>query len=428
MRAMAFQTPWRYRDRVGARFFAAVLVACSFACESRVLGPVVDSNAGTGGHAGTGVNTGQSGTVGTGGDGGLSGTTGGGATSGTTGIAGTTGGGATGGTTGIGGTGFVGSGSGGCGISCGPSACPVRDGQPRVVATSPQNYQLMALAVNADTLFWGTYPNQTLGEVRSMPLAGGPSTLLAANVIVSQLHLDGSTLYYVTNDRSGGSSLLAIPATGGTPRTIATGSQIGSQIAYVTSNASGVYFAQNNVIMRVDPAGAVNTPVAGPTGVVWGFAVDETNVYWAAYANGGALYRRALTGGDTTTMRTSTAPITFPTVDGDDIDFIEGTNTPATCASAIWAIAKVGGAPRLISPGTSGIDVARVVRDGTTLYWASNSPHGAVLRMIRGQTPETPEILAAEQVNVGAPVVGATDIYWIASAPGGSYEIRTLPK
>ena len=114
-------------------------------------------------------------------------------------------------------------GSGGaCAISCGAAACPVRDGQPRVLVTSPTDHQIMGLAVNADTLFWGTYPNQTQGEIRSMPLAGGPSTLLASNVIVSELYLDGATLYYVTNDRTGNASLLAIPATGGTSRMVAT--------------------------------------------------------------------------------------------------------------------------------------------------------------------------------------------------------------
>jgi hypothetical protein len=420
---MALRTAQRYRAGVGARsrFFpirapraaalaGAALVACSLGCESRVLQPQIDSNAGTGGHSDSAGTTGQAGIGGAGGGGGASGGTGGGATGGTgAGATGGTGGGATGGS---------------CGISCGPSACPTQNGQPRVLVTSPQNQQLMALAVNDDTLFWGTYPNQTPGEIRSMPLAGGPSTLLADNVIVSELHLDGATLYYVTNDRTGIATLAAIPATGGTSRTIASG----SRLWYVTSNASGVFFAQGNAVMRADRTGSGVASVVAVNGTLWGYAVDETNVYWAAYSNGGGLYRRALTGGDTTTLRTSSAPITFPIVDGDDIDFIEGTNTPDTCASAIWSLSKAAGtgaAPRLLSPGTSGIDVARVVRDGTTLYWATASRHGAVLRMVRGQTPE---ILAPEQSNVGPPVVGAADIYWIASGSGGGYELRTLPK
>ena len=199
----------------------------------------------------------------------------------------------------------------------------------------------MALAVNADTIFWGTYPNQTQGEIRSMPLTGGPSTLLAANVIVQELYLDGSTLYYVTTDRTGKASLFAVAATGGTSRAIATGSRVGS----VTSDASSIYFVNGTSIMRTDRAGSTATPVVQVTGTPWGFAVDATNVYWASYSNGGALYRRALAGGDTATLRASTAPITHPIVDGDDIDFVEGINTPDTCQSAVWSVAKAGGTP-----------------------------------------------------------------------------------
>ena len=375
----------------------AILLACCLGCDSGALSnrPLVDHNGGRGGGpVGTGGSAGTGGTVGTGGSAG-------------TGVSAGTGGSAT----------------GACPIHCGQAACPVRDGQPRVLVTSPNDRQLVGLAVNADTLFWGTYPNQTQGEIRSMPLAGGPSTLLASNVIVGELYLDGSTLYYVTNDRTGNASLLAIPVTGGTPRMVATG----SRIAWITSDASSIYFAQGNQIMRADRSGSDVTPVVGAAGTLWGFAVDEANVYWASYSNGGTLSRRGLAGGNTTTLHTSSAPLTFPITDGDDIIYMEGINTPGVCQSAIWATAKDGtGTPRLISPGTSGVDVQQPVRDGATLYWASNSPHGALLRMVKGQTPE---ILATEQVNITRPVLGPADLYWIASGSGlTTYEVRTLPK
>jgi hypothetical protein len=267
----------------------AILLACCLGCDSGLLSdrPLVDHNGGRGGGP---VNTGNAGTGAPGGDGG-------GAIGGSNGGAGI---GATGGTgASIGGTGgSAGTGSGGagaCAISCGPVACPVRDGQPRVLVTSPNDNQLMGLAVNADTLFWGavarsTPPNPPQGEIRSMPLAGGPSTLLASNVIVSELYLDGSTLYYVTNDRTGNASLLAMPVTGGISRMVATG----SRIAWITSDASSIYFAQGNEIVRTDRSGSGVVPVVGAVGTLWGFAVDESNVYWASYSNGGMLSRRAL--------------------------------------------------------------------------------------------------------------------------------------
>ena len=324
--------------------------------------------------------------------------------------------------------GSLGSGGDRCVISCGAEACPVRAGQPRVIVTSPFDQQIGAIAVSADTLYWGTYPNQTPGEIRSMPLAGGSSTLLAQNVIVSELYLDGSTLYYVTSDRTGVYSLFSIPATGGTPRMVATG----SEIWYVTSDASSVYFGQkvatgssSSRIMRVDRTTSAVTPLVEIPGALWGFAIDGTNVYWAWYSNGGSLSRRPLAGGDTVVLFASSAPITFPINDGADIDFVEGINTPDVCQSSIWSIRKGGGAPSLLSPGTSGIDAGRLARGDTHVYWGRGSRQGAILRTVKGQTPE---ILAVDQANVGWVIaVGPTDVYWIASS-GSGYEVRTLPK
>jgi hypothetical protein len=301
----------------------------------------------------------------------------------------------------------------------------VRAGTPRVLVSSPTDQQIAAIAVSADTLYWGTYPNQTPGAILSSPLAGGPSTTIVSNVIVSSLYLDGSTLYYVTNDRTGMSSLFAIPATGGTAQLIATGPGLGS----LTSDASGIYFGQqvsgSSRIFRADRAGAAVTPIVEVSGAFWGFAIDDTNIYWAAYSNGGTLYRRALAGGDTTTMYASSSPLTFPIADGDDIVFVQGINTPDVCQSSIWAVPKAGGgAPRLISPGTSGIDAWRPVRDDTHIYWGRASYHGAILRMVKG---ETPEILATDQANAAPLILGPADIYWVATN-GSSYEVRTLPK
>jgi hypothetical protein len=315
-------------------------------------------------------------------------------------------------------------------ISCGEAACPVRAGEPRVLVTS-SSHQIYALAVSADTLYWGTYPSGGAGEIRSMPLAGGPSTLLVDNVTATNLYLDGSTLYYVTN-QSGGALLAAVPVTGGPSRAIAPAGAAG--IGFLDADASGIYFGVSapstssapgaSRIMRADRTGSGATPVVEVTGTLWGFAVDDTNVYWASYWNGGTLSRRALPGGNITTLRTSSAPITSPIADGDDVVFVEGISTPDVCQSAIWSVPKVGGEPRLISPGTSGIDVWRPVRDDARLYWGRSSHAGAILRTVKGQTPE---ILAVNQRSVGALVLGPADIYWIASS-GSAYEVRTLAK
>jgi hypothetical protein len=396
----------------GLAVAGAILVASCLGCTSRVLGDlIVGGDGGRGGSGGDGGDTGGGGTGGTTGAGGAdAGGRGGGWPTGSGGIAGS--------------DGTAGSSGDPCVISCGPVACPVRAGQPRVLVTSPVD-QIGAIAVGADTLYWGTYPSVAMGEIRSMPLAGGPSKRLVDNVVVTELYLDGATLYYVTSNRRGTYSLFAVPATGGTSQLIATGVEIRS----LTADASGIYFGQGGPgiygITRVDRSGSGMTTIVAGAGTLWGFAVDETNIYWALYANGGALYRRSLAGGELTMLRASSTPITSPVADGDEIVFVEGISTPDTCRSSLWSIAKTGaGAPRLISPGTSGIDVWRPVRDDTHLYWGRSSRAGAILRTVKGQTPE---LLAIDQLSVGPLIVGPTDVYWI-SGTGSAFEVRTVAK
>ena len=314
----------------------------------------------------------------------------------------------------------------GCTIHCGTAPCPVRSGQPRVILTSPFDQQIGAIAVSGDTLYWGTYPNQTVGEIRSMPLTGGPSTLLVSNVIIQTLLLDGATLYYVSTDRAGMSTLGAIPTTGGTPKVLETARDIG----YLAANGSTIYFDEGGTgftrIMRVDSSNGSVTQVLLSPGAGKGFAIDDTYVYWTLYLNNGLLQRTPFGGSNTHAFRSSLAPITSPLLDGDDLDFVEGTATPDTCRSTILSVPKSPGgeAPTVVSPGTSGIDVMELVRDETHLYWASSGVHGAVLRTVKGQTPE---IIAPDQFGATQVRLGPKDVYWISRA-GTTYEVRTVPK
>jgi hypothetical protein len=316
----------------------------------------------------------------------------------------------------------------GCSIACGSVPCPVRSGEPRVLVGTPLDRPIMAIAVSADTLYFGTFPNQTQGEISSMPLSGGAPTLLVGDVLVRELRLDGDTLYYVSRGRSGlsVSSLHAIPATGGTPKEIAQG----SDITDVTPDASGVYFALHSSglpsrIMHTGRDGIGTRTVVSAIIPLSGFAVDQEDVYWTGYFNGGVLVRNSLSSGTMGTLTGSMDPFASPISDGFDIDFVEGTSTPDACRSAVVSVSKSVGTPiKRISPGTSGVDVMGLVRDDTHLYWSSTGAHGAVVRVVKGQTPE---IIAADQQSASRPVLGPKDVYWIARA-GSMYQVRTVPK
>ena len=313
----------------------------------------------------------------------------------------------------------------GCGL-CGAAPCPVRPGEPRVLVSSSDR-QITAIAVSADTLYYGTGISTfgLLGEIRAVALAGGASRLLVTDVIVSSLHPQGSTLYYVDRARSiAPTTLFAVPTAGGDPKLIAQG--LG--LEYVVFDAMGIYLGDRGTIAsritHTDRNGSSPTPVVDIVGVLWGFEVDEANVYWAEFQNGGRLLRRSLGGGDTATLSASLERIASPLIDGADIDYVEVTSTPAMCGNRLMAVPKAGDMPaRQISPGSISVDVTRLVRDESHVYWASTN-QGAILRTRKG---EPPEILAVNQQGAGGLALGPTDAYWIART-GTVYEVRTVPK
>jgi hypothetical protein len=305
--------------------------------------------------------------------------------------------------------------------------CPVRPGEPRVLMTTPSDQPIGAIVVDNDTIYYGTNPNQGLGEVRAMPLAGGPSRQLVADVTARGLYLDGPTLYYVHATGAPRATLSAVLVGGSSSKDIATA----NGLDYVAFDASGIYFADRGPgpgasrIMFTDRSGSPPTPVVNLVGVLWGFAVDQFSIYWAEYASGGMLQRRDLAGGVTTTLLSSTEPINSPMVDGDDIVYIEGTNTPDTCRSRVMLIDHAGAhAPWQISTGSSGVDVWKVARNGPNLYWVSSGIRGAVFR---SEQARTPEVLAADQASAWGLVTNATDVYWIARA-NTTYVVRSVPK
>jgi hypothetical protein len=315
----------------------------------------------------------------------------------------------------------------GCAIACGAVPCATRSVPSRTLLSSPTDRQILGIAADATTVYFSTCSRSGVeADLRSLPLAGGaPSVLVTTNVIVENLHVDGATLYYVTTslDPDDPYTLFSIPITGGSPRAIAKG----VAMADIVLAPGVIYFsleqAGRGTVQRVARDGSNLTTILETTDALGGFAVDDTQIYWTTNANGGTLSSRALGGGPVKTLRTSTSSLSAPLVDGENLHYVEGTNTPATCRSVIMSIPKTGGEPRRVSPGTSGIDTSKLTADGNHLYWISQSPMGAVLRAVPG---ETPTILAAGQLS-RLLALSSTHLYWVAFS-NAAYEVRMAPK
>jgi len=304
-----------------------------------------------------------------------------------------------------------------------------------MLASSPFEQEIAALAPGDQDLYYGTYSNSSNGEVRRIPLGGGASTLLVSGVQVRELHLEGDALYYVDTPNSGVSSTLsALPTAGGKPQFVVAD----ERMTNVRIDASNIYFQASNawgagrVVRLPRTSGDASAPeVVVETIHPWGFAIDGANLYWTKYDAGGTLFRRPLTGGTTTTLAASTDPITDPTVAGDYVYFFSG-GTPGVCQGAVMRVLKTGGMVEQFSPGNTGAasSLGGLVVDDAFVYWSQ--AWYASDRIMRGWQrggSSGTEVVAGAQLSLGHVAVTATHIYWTArSSASGPYEIRAMAK
>jgi hypothetical protein len=330
----------------------------------------------------------------------------------------------------------------GCNRDCPTGPCRVVGGVPQTLVTSPFEQQIVALAPGAQDLYYGTLSNSALppsnghnGEVRRIPLGGGASTLLVSGVQATDLLLDGDSLYYVDRaDGNGNDTLWALPISGGTPRRLAAD----QRIVNIRVDASSIYFQASVAsgvgrVIRV-PRVSIDTgiyEVVAETLHPWGFAIDDVNVYWTRYENGGTLFRRPLAGGMTATLVTSNEAITQPMVAGDHVYYLTG-GTPGVCQGAVMRVPKTGGMVEQFSPGNTGAasSLGSFVADDDFVYWSQAwYASDRLLRGLKRGDSAGPQIVGGEQLGLGRVAVTATHIYWTArSSSSGPYEIRAMAK
>ena len=354
----------------------------------------------------------------------------------------TTGVGGTAGSVGTGGTAGGGGGQGGaggttmpppdpCSIKC--AWCSPRGALLRTVVTTSLDEPITAIAVKDQTLFFATNPVTTPGEIRSMPIAGGDSTVLVPSVSVREMVVVGAWLYYTWSIGGNQSLLSRIPVSGGLRVDITRG-----EISYLTFADSWVYYGwsggASDSIERTHIDTLESSKVVDVKGRLSGLTVNLQavlkQVYWTANDNGGGFFAHDLVNDNETTLHTSVEPISSPVVNGGLGLFVEGIATPDTCRSAIRMAWISSPRPAMnYSPGTTGINATRLAMGQPYLYWLSVGIHGAVLRGIPVPVTEAdkkPEIVASEQRSASGLVVTGTDVFWIVRSDATS-EVRTTP-
>jgi hypothetical protein len=176
------------------------------------------------------------------------------------------------------------------GYSTGPIAlAPLAGGAPVHLASSLGFTG--AVAADATNVYW---VDDDQGTVNAVPIAGGPSRVVASGLHTPDgIAVKGSTLY-VTD---AGGDLFAVPAAGGAVSTLVAGPGVPSGV-FAAEYSAALAVDDEHVYFAACPAGGrgqpslYQVPVAGGAPSVLahscatGIQIDQGNVYWVARDEG----------------------------------------------------------------------------------------------------------------------------------------------
>jgi hypothetical protein len=302
---------------------------------------------------------------------------------------------------------------GACGHDCLGGACLAGSCQPVVVATSAQGN--IGVAVNASGVFWTSED----GNVRTVPLAGGPVTTLAsAQPALEGIAVDATRVYWVTGS-SGGGTVTSLPVGGSTPSVIAGGQ---GRPEALTIDATTVYWTTNEsgTVASAPLGGGPVTVLASGLDHPYGIAVDASFVYWTnagSMADAGAVMRVAIGGGTPDTLSLGRSYPWHLAVDATSVYWLESDGNQPTSKPSLMKMPKDGGSPVTLAvpPPTF---VSGIVVDATRVYWTGSSKtDGYVMAVPLGGGAAT--TLANNQADPLGLAEDATSIYWVDYGPSG---------
>jgi hypothetical protein len=151
------------------------------------------------------------------------------------------------------------------------------------------------LAVDATSLYWTTnsFEEDLLGSVYSMPVAGGPRTMLLTDVTPVQIIVDGDSLYVLDEGSSGADcapsngDISRVPLQGGTPEQLgnslygALAFAIAGSTAYVGTSSSCSGASPNGTIVSLplDVDGGTFTTLARGPWQPTALVIDGASIY-----------------------------------------------------------------------------------------------------------------------------------------------------
>ena len=150
-----------------------------------------------------------------------------------------------------------------------------------------------------------------------------------------------------------------------------------------------------------------------------GIAADASHVYWASFAETGAVFRVSKTGGPSQPLMTAVAR-PYEVVVGDDDVFVTEYGTPPTFAGNVFRVPKAGGAVETLVPNT--VAASELAADAQTLFWVSSHPaiDGASIHAVPRIGGQDVVLLSAEAHILDIVVHGGA-LYWLTAASPPTY-------
>jgi len=258
------------------------------------------------------------------------------------------------------------------------------------------------------------------GDVRSVPICGGPVDVLAPMHAGYRLAVNAQGLYWTSGttdatDATYGSagSVWALPF-GGSPIVLTTAAYAPLGIAvdeariYWANYGDGLSWTPDISAVPID-GGPTVALVPAPSNA-YDLAERGGHLYWTDFFTG--TVRKVPIGGGTPTVLAELEYATSIAAD-DATVYVAGAHAGN---SGIWTVPTGGGSLTLLAPDS---DVCRMAIDEAAVYW-TQCHLGSVLRIAK--TGGTPQALAIGQASPGAIAVDSAYVYWANWGPStGSF-------
>ena len=289
-----------------------------------------------------------------------------------------------------------------CGACNTPCLGSCEDGFCDTIAAN-ENHPVDVVA-DANNIYWvneGTAWDWSDGELKQKPKNGGPTLVIATDLGRPRSVTVDATHVYWTADFDG--EVRSIPIGGGATTVLGStwepyGVALDATHVYWTDTGTGV--SDPGSVLRVPKNGGSATVLADAQPTPWAIAITSTHVYFSCAGfdppNDASLRRVPIAGGAVEVLMNGMGPVAT-----------DGTSVYATGANELWSFPVAGGPPATFALPMS---VFALGWDSTDLYFSSwvTMPH-SISRMPK--TGGAVSLVAHTDLPYGI-AVDNTRVYW----------------